>query len=183
MCNPLRLFRRRSLTSEEGSATVEFVILFPIIFAMFVTSVDFSIMMLRQVFLDRALDMALRDVRLGIITPNGLNDFKDRICQNAALTPSCRQTITVELRPVTAADLAALDPRAQCVDRAQGVTPVLQFTPGNGGQELMMIRACTVSNPFILASGFIFGSPRGPQDDFMSVSMGIFVNEPTGAVN
>jgi hypothetical protein len=170
--------RPPALSSEEGNASVEFVLLFPIIFAMFVSSVDISVMMLRQVFLDRALDLALRDVRLGIIQPTGLDSFKDRICQNAALTPNCRDSITVELRPVTVAELHSFDPTARCVNRAHNVTPMLQFTPGSGNQELMLIRACTVANPFIVASGFIFGAPRGPNDDFMSVSIGIFVNEP-----
>lgn len=170
--------RARALSSEEGNASIEFVVLFPIIFAMFLSSVDFSVMMLRQIFLDRALDLALRDVRLGIIQPTGLDSFKDRICQNSALTPNCRDNITVELRPVSVADLHNFDPTARCVDRAQNVTPLLQFTPGAGQQELMLIRACTVANPFIVANGFMFGAPRGPNDDFMSVSIGIFVNEP-----
>lgn len=166
------------LSSEDGSATVEFVILFPVLFSLFVTSVDFSLQMLRQVFLDRAVDLAVRDIRLGQVDANGLQQVKERICANAALTPNCMQTVTVELRPVTASQFAGLDPRARCVDRANNITPMLSFTPGSGGQELMMLRACTVSNPFIVANGYIFGNPRGPEDDFMSVSVGVFVNEP-----
>ena len=174
-----RLRKPRALLSEDGSATVEFVVLFPVMFALFVTSVDFSLQMLRQVFLDRAVDLAVRDVRLGLIDTNGLDGFKQRICENAALTPNCLATVTVELRPVAAAQFPGLDQRARCVDRANNVNPVVSFTPGSGNQELMMLRACTVSNPFIVANGFIFGSPRGPNDDFMSVSVGVFVNEPT----
>lgn len=170
--------RLRALLSEDGSATVEFVVLFPIIFALFVTSVDFSVQMLRQVFLDRAMDLAMRDIRLGSALVNTPDRLKERICSNAALTPNCLQTITVELRPLSATEFAALDPRARCVDRAQNLHPVLSFTPGAGGQELMMVRACTVSNPFIVSNGFVFGSPRGPDDDYMSVSLSVFVNEP-----
>ena len=173
-----RLRKSRALSSEDGSATVEFVILFPLIFGLFVTSVDFSLMMLRQIFLDRAVDIAVRDVRLGLVDGTGLDDFKQRICENAALTPNCLQTVTVELRPISAAQFGGMDPRAACVDRAANVQPVLNFTPGAGLQELMMLRACTVSNPFITANGFIFGAARGPNDDFMSVSVGVFVNEP-----
>lgn len=173
-------FPRKSnaLLSEDGSATVEFVVLFPVLFALFVSSVDFSIQMLRQVFLDRAVDLAVRDIRLGLVDANGLDDLKQRICANAALTPNCMQTITVELRPIEPTAFAGMDPRARCVDRANNISPVLSFTPGSGLQELMMLRACTVSNPFIIANGYIFGSPRGPNDDFMSVSVGVFVNEP-----
>lgn len=173
-----RFRKSRALSSEDGSATVEFVILFPIIFALFVTSVDFSLQMLRQVFLDRAVDLAVRDVRLGLIDTSALDNFKQRICANAALTPNCLQTVTVELRPVGLNEFATLNPTARCVDRANNVSPMLSFTPGGGQQELMMIRACTVSNPFIVANGFIFGNPRGPNDDFMAASMGVFVNEP-----
>jgi hypothetical protein len=169
---------RRSLLSEAGSATVEFVILFPVIFAIFVTSVDLSIQMLRQVFLDRAVDLAIRDIRLGRINANGLDQLKQRICANSALTPNCLSTVTVELRPVAPRDFATLDQTAQCVNRAGNITPVLSFSPGMGAQELMMLRACTVSNPFIVANGYIFGGPRGPNDDFMAASMGVFVNEP-----
>jgi hypothetical protein len=175
--NPLR--KARAFSLEDGSATVEFVILFPIIFSIFVTSVDFSIQMLRQVFLDRAVDLAIREIRLGNVRADGLDQLKERICSNAALTPNCLATVTVELRPVTPLELATLDPAAQCVDRAANITPLLSFTPGAGAQELMMLRACTVSNPFIVANGFIIGNPRGPDDDFMSASIGVFVNEPT----
>lgn len=168
----------RRLRAEDGNATIEFVVLFPLIFSIFVSSVDFSIQMLRQIFLDRAVDMTIRDVRLGRFDTNGLDQMKESICANAALTPNCMATVTVELRPVTAQELATLDPRAQCVNRAANVTPVLSFTPGAGNQELMMLRACTVSNPFIVANGFILGNPRGPNDDFMAASIGIFVNEP-----
>jgi Flp pilus assembly protein TadG len=169
---------RRSLLSEAGSATVEFVILFPVIFAIFVTSVDFSLQMLRQVFLDRAVDLAIRDIRLGRIDAGGLQQLRERICANSALTPNCLTTVTVELRPMAPRDFATFDPTAQCVNRAENVTPVLSFTPGMGAQELMMLRACTVSNPFIVANGFLFGAPRGPNDDFMAASIGVFVNEP-----
>ena len=175
----LSLLRKpRALLSEDGSATVEFVVLFPVIFAIFVSSVDFSLQLLRQIFLDRAVELAVRDIRLGRVDASGLDQLKQKICSNAALTPNCLQTITVELRPLTPAQFAGLDPRARCIDRANNVTPMLSFIPGSGGQELMMLRACTVSNPFIVANGYIFGSPRGPEDDFMSVSIGVFVNEP-----
>lgn len=169
----LDLFR-----ADDGTATVEFVILFPLMFAMFLTSTDFSVMMLRQIFLDRALDIAVRQVRLGNVPPDGIQGFQDAICRNTILTPSCIDTITVEMRPISPAEFSALDPTVQCVNREEEFHPVLDFNPGGGGQELMLIRACTVSNPFIAANGWIFGGPRGPDDDFMSVSIAVFVNEP-----
>lgn len=170
--------RKNALGDESGSATVEFVILFPLIFGFFLTSVDFSMIMLRQVALDRALDIATREVRLGQVGANDLDAFRQEICKRTILTPSCLETITIEMQPVQPAAFAALNPSAQCVNRAEEFSPVVTFNPGAQAQELMMIRVCTVSNPFIVANGFIFGGPRGPNDDFMSVSMSVFVNEP-----
>lgn len=173
-----RFHPRRTIRSEDGSATVEFVVLFPVLFAIFLTSVDFSMMMLRQVFLDRAVDIAVRDIRLGRVPENGFDMLRERICANTALTPDCLSTITIEMRPVTPGQLASMERTATCVNRAENITPMLDFRPGSGGQELMVVRVCTVSNPIIVASGLIFGGPRSETDDFMSVSTAVFVNEP-----
>lgn len=169
----------RAAAREDGNTTIEFVILFPLIFAIFLTSVDFSLMMLRQVFLERAVDIAVRDVRLGRIPANGFDTLRQRVCENTALTPNCMATITIELRPMTAAQFASLDPTATCINRAEEITPVLDFNPGTGQQELMMMRVCTVSNPIIFATGLIFGGPRNANDDRTASTITVFANEPT----
>lgn len=169
-----KLFKR-----EDGSVTVEFVVLFPLVFATLLTGVDLTIQMTRQLFLDRALDLAVRDVRLGRVPAGGFEGFRNLICFHSALNPSCESTLTIEMRPMTAAGFATLDPRALCVNREEELRPVLDFNPGSGGQELMLIRVCAVNNPFITTNAWVFGSPRGPNDDFMSASIAVIVNEPT----
>jgi Flp pilus assembly protein TadG len=166
------------LRREDGAATVEFVLLFPVLFAVFLTSIDFSIMMLRQVSLDRALDLAVRDVRLGRVPANGFDGFRDLVCGNVMITPNCAETITIEMRAITPETVMFVNPQAVCVNRAEALRPELEFNPAAGEGELVMIRACTVSNPFIAVHGWIWGGPRGPNDDFMSVSTAFVVNEP-----
>lgn len=176
----LRRSLNQKLQSEDGNASVEFVVLFPLIFALFVTSVDFSIQMLRQASLDRAVDIVMRDVRLG--RSRTADDIKLAICavsgEFSGNQADCFSNITVELRPVQPSELRLEDPSVRCVDRASGINPVLAFTPRIQGQELMMVRVCRVASPFIALNGFLLGNPRGPNDDFMSVSVGFFVNEP-----
>jgi len=166
------------MTTAVALLSVEFVIIFPLIFGIFLTSVDLSIMMLRQVALDRALDIATRELRLGQIGEDDIDLFRESVCDNTMLTPTCLETITVELRPVEPSEFATLDRRAQCVDRQTNFAPVLEFNPGSQGQELMMVRVCTVSNPFITLNAFLLSSPRGPNDDFRSEAISVFVNEP-----
>ena len=50
---------------EDGNASVEFMIIFPIYFALLAMSVELSMITLRQTLLERGLDMAVRDIRLG----------------------------------------------------------------------------------------------------------------------
>jgi hypothetical protein len=57
----IRRFRRR----EDGTVTVEFVILVPLIFAIFIATLEIGMMMSRWSGLDRAADMVIRSLRLG----------------------------------------------------------------------------------------------------------------------
>ena len=50
-------FLRRFARSDRGTATVEFVIGVPLILAFLFSAIDYGTVMLRQVFLDRSVDM------------------------------------------------------------------------------------------------------------------------------
>ena len=54
-------FRR----SEDGTSSVEFVILMPLVFAIFVAALESGLMMVRWTSIDRASDMVIRQLRLG----------------------------------------------------------------------------------------------------------------------
>ena len=49
---------------EEGSATVEFVIIFPAIMMLLLMSVEVGVMMARGMMLDRGIDVSMRTLRL-----------------------------------------------------------------------------------------------------------------------
>ncbi|MCB1398355.1 MAG: pilus assembly protein [Rhodobacteraceae bacterium] len=177
--------RIRSLLSaflgrDQGTATVEFVIAVPLVLTMLFSAVDFGAVMLRQVFLDRAVDVAVRQVRLGAISASGFDDFRQMICDGTILLSDCTQSISIEMRPIDTTTWAGLNSPAQCINRAEDIEPVLAFNPGSGGQELMLIRVCVVADPFIGLTGLVLGMP---QDDasgaYHIVSHAAFANEPT----
>jgi Flp pilus assembly protein TadG len=174
--SPKRLFAR-FLRSQAGTATVEFVILVPLVLMMLFSSIDYGVVMMRQVFLDRAVDMAAREVRLGQLT-GGFNAFRDRICERTFLLNNCQQTIAIEMRPIVTATWAGLNQPAQCVNRAEEVAPMLEFNPGAGLQELMLIRVCVAADPFIQLTGMILGMNELPSGGYAVVARTAWVNEP-----
>lgn len=175
MSTRLRLFRFR--TDQSGASTVEFAIAVPIVLAFLFTAIDFGAVMLRQVFLDRSVDIAVRQVRLGNITGNGLAQMRQQICAGTILTPNCEANTTIELRPVNMATFAGLNAPAQCVNREEEISPVLEFNPGASNQ-LMLIRVCVAVDPFIGLSGFVFGMPEFPTGGYALVARAAFANEP-----
>ena len=173
------LFLRRFLRGESGSAALEFVIALPLVLAFLFSSIDYGVVMLRQVFLDRAVDIAVRQVRLGNINGGEFGEFRDLICSNSFLLQDCENTIAIEMRPVDTLTWSGLDTPAQCVNRQENIAPVLAFIPGAGQQELMLIRVCVVVDPFITMTGMILGMPEDASGGFYLVSHAAFANEPT----
>ena len=148
------------LRRDHGSATVEFVILVPMVLAFLFTAVDFGAVMLRQVFLDRSVDIAVRQVRLGNVSASGMDAFRTMICNGTILIPNCTTSIAIEMRPIDTASWTGLDTPAQCINREENLAPTLQFNPGSSNQELMLIRVCIVADPFITCLLYTSPSPR-----------------------
>lgn len=170
---PFRHFAR----SDHGSATVEFVIAVPFILMFLFSAIDFGVVMLRQVFLDRSVDMAMREVRLGNVAQNGLEDFRTRICDGTFLIQDCTNALTIEMRPVDTTTWAGLDQPAQCVNREEEINPVLTFNPGAANQ-IMMVNVCAVADPFISLTGIVMGMVSNPAGEYLIATKAAFVNEP-----
>ena len=84
----------RLLRSEDGAATVEFMIMFPLVLFVFFTSFEAGYAMVRAAFLTRALDQGLHEVQLGNITST--DALRLALCQKLAVA-ACDSDVTVEL--------------------------------------------------------------------------------------
>lgn len=168
---------RRFARSDLGSASVEFVIAVPFILMFLFSSIDFGVVMLRQVFLDRSVDMAMRDVRLGNVAQNGIAEFRTQICNGTYLIPDCTNVLTIEMRPVDTTTWAGLDQPAQCVNRTEAINPVLTFNPGAENQ-IMMVNICAVADPFLSVTGLVMGMVSNPAGEYLIATKAAFVNEP-----
>ncbi len=168
-------------TRQDGAITVEFVVIVPFVLTLFFASVDTGVTMLRKVMLDRGVDLAVREVRLGNVPSDGSVTMAQLICDRTILFSDCINSISVEMQPVDTATFTGLDAPIRCIDREQNITPAVSFNPGSGGsaQELMLIRVCVAADPFIRLTGFLNSLPINPDGQYVIAAVGIFVNEPS----
>jgi hypothetical protein len=167
---------RRFRSSESGAATFEFVIIFPAVFAIVLSFIEAGWLMTRAMMLDRGLDLAVRDLRIGAVTAPTHAELKQMICRHAAVLGDCAPNLVVELIPVgSVADLP--DRNAVCADRATGVDPVVRYTPG-GRSETVFVRACLITDPLIPGIGLALQMPLDPSGGIAMIAYSAFVNEP-----
>jgi Flp pilus assembly protein TadG len=172
-----RALFQRFQASQAGSATIEFVIAVPIVLAFLFTSIDYGAVMLRQVFLDRAVDIAVRQVRLGNVPTNGLATLREQICAGTILTPDCVANTTIELRPVDQTTMGALRDPTMCLNRDEEIAPVVAFNPG-AANELMLMRVCVAVDPFLRLTGIVHGMSEMSTGGYALVARAAFANEP-----
>lgn len=181
------LFRRlrpsRFRRNEHGSATIEFVILFPVMMMIFLSSFEMSIWMLRQVWMDRAMDLTVRDLRLGAwpnlnTHPDARGIVKRALCDRmGTLMGSCESQLMLELVPVPKDTWVLPDPGAQCIDRGDPSKPIATFRDGPEN-EIMLVRACVIVDPFFTGTSWGLQLEKNPGDGFAMVSTSAYVNEP-----
>jgi len=168
----LRRFRR----DENASATIEFVILVPMVMWIVFSVIESGWLSTQQAMLNRGLNLAVRDLRLGRRANPTTVDIKQDVCNYAGIIRNCASLITIELAQVN-------DPigglNATCVDRTTTIEPVVTFNPGSHlDQDIMVVRACVLIDPLIPGAGFGAALPKDPTGAFHLIAFAAFVNEP-----
>lgn len=160
---------RRLIAREDGTATVEFVVLFPVFMMVLVNAVEASVLMSRVAMLDRALDLAVRELRIGTDAPATEEGFRALVCQRMPepFRAQCVATLQVELQPAPTAGEPAPDTTGPCGGR---------YAPGLNDQ-LMMVRACLVARPVVPNLGLAALLPSDAEG-FRLVAVSAFVQEP-----
>lgn len=142
LANLLHRFRK----NEDGVVTVEFVIIFPVFMTLFLMTFESGMVSLRHFALERAVDVAVRDVRIGAI-PNPTRDIlRTRICSFAGILPDCENQLQLEMIRRDLRNWVAVPTNVACIDRGAATQPVVEFTSG-GNNELIFLRACVRLDP------------------------------------
>ena len=173
----LRRFRRQ----EDGNATIEFVFLFPIIISIFLIGFESGYYMVRNVMLERAVDIAVRDVRLGNGRIPQFDDMKANICNNAGLLPDCKNSIQIEMQEVaiTPGGIATMQGDARCVDRQSTEDSLTGTTYDVGGiNSMIIVRVCTLQQPLFPTTSIGAGLGVDSEGNYAMVATTAFVTEP-----
>lgn len=170
---------RRFAKREDGVASLEFVLYYPIFFFILLWSIETSFWMMRVTLLERGLDLAVREIR--IANSNAIptyTELKTIICDNAALwTETCEDDLKLELQAVDPRSYAGLPADADCVDRSEPIQPALNFTPGVAN-ELMLMRACARVEPIFPQTTLGRAMSRQTDGGVALVALTTFVQEP-----
>ena len=165
-------FRR----SEEGSATVEFVLVFPLLITVIFSMVEAGWLTTRQMMLERGLDIAVRDLRLGRAAGMTHAGLKDEVCEHAKILINCRRDLILE---VVEMDLSSAYPRnaANCIDRTGRLAPKISFNAADRG-DIMFVRACMIIDPIMPGLGLGLMLPKDDSGGFQLTTYTAFMNEP-----
>lgn len=189
----IRFFRRHTRAfrrEEDGNMTIEFVIVLPLIFSIFMMSFESGLLMIRSVMLERAVDMTMRELRLGMIPNRTADELKTRICNRTVVINNCNASIRIEMIRVDMTNWNMPTDIPACVDRSQAIQSPELFAPNGGGQhELMLTRVCVLqkaifptlglSDQFVGLGRGLTGGQTVNQGEYGLIVMSSFVNEPS----
>jgi Flp pilus assembly protein TadG len=180
----IQLFKRfiRDFRKEDGTASIEFIFIVPMLMTIFMASCESGYFMVRHVMLERAVDMTMRDLRLGLINSPDVNKVRTLICTRAVVLKDCLAETKIEVQPFSAVTNA----NQPCLERAAKLDPLVEkienkdkFERG-GGNELMLVRVCVRQDAMFPTTGVGLGlDPGGRYGGYALITRSAFVNEPT----
>ncbi|WP_137110459.1 TadE/TadG family type IV pilus assembly protein [Rhodobacter sp. SY28-1] len=175
---------RQFLKDDRGTATVEFLFVFPIIFLVFTASFESSMYMARYIMFDRSVDIVVRNLRLGNLKNVTHQQLKERICESGMMAKSkadCTNKMRIWMQPVNTADFNMLAPPLACVDKASEVNtdepPANEFAAGTDN-DIMLMRICLKEWPMFPTSGISVKMATQPDGSVAMIVTSVFVNEP-----
>lgn len=132
---------RRFGRTEDGSAVTQFVLALPVVFGMFLMTVDSGLSTTRDALLDKAVAMTARSIRQGTLGNPTVADIRGDLCKVMTVFPNCATTLKVQVIALPRSDVAVPAVPASCADQGNGVTPVRRYVAGqtNG---FVLLRAC-----------------------------------------
>lgn len=173
----LRRLAARFWRDERANPTLEFVIMFPVMVFFLLSAVELGFMTMRNTMLERAVDMTVRDIRLGTQVNFQHDDIKRTVCERAGMLPDCDANLRLEMIQVDPRNWSAPDPTADCTDQSEEARPVRNFVNGQEN-EMMLIRACYKFRPVFPLTGLGKSLTTDGAGHAAMVASSAFVQEP-----
>ena len=175
---------RHFANDDEAAASIEFVIIAPILFFMVFSIFEAGWLMTKQTMLSRGLNMAIRDLRLGKVggaDSNEIhNNIKAKVCEKSMIFRNCDSLLHLEVREISlSTGIPWTSPT--CVDRSPEA-PIAPLVVSTGTHDddpsTMFVRACVIVDPLIPGSGLGVHLTKDSTGGYSMVAFSAFRNEP-----
>ena len=170
----------RFLQDRRGGGAIELCIALPLMMGVFMAATECGLYMTRQIMLERAVDITVRELRLGKIPDPNHAKLKASICENGSIIRDCSEALRVDMVPVSTTTWNFPTGGIQCVDRDEPIDLQLDFNPG-ADNEMMLIRVCVIQDAIFPGLDFTKGLAfKGDSaGGYALTATSAFVNEPT----
>ena len=174
-------FRRLSglYRREDGTASMEFVLMVPVIIAIFMSSFESGLLMTREIMLEQSVDIVMRELRLGhygVVVGNDV--LKTEICKHTVIFPDCIHNIKIQLDRVPTTTWAIPAETGRCINSSSPIEPVT--TPKILGEnDLMLIRVCVSLPAMFPGSGLVHSMALDDLGYYGLIARSAFVVEPS----
>lgn len=160
----------RFVRDRRAAASVEFVFAFPVLFVMFVVILELCFLMARNTLLQQALEVTMRQVRLGTIVNPSVTELERQLCERMITVSDCQSSMVLEFTRVNTTTFAMPGPQAPCARRSEETLAARAGETYDTGaeNELMVVRACLVVDTITPVM----------EDAFELFARTAFVNEP-----
>ena len=179
-------FLRDFRDAEDGVVTLEFVIIFPIFFFFFLMTVESGIISFQHFRLERAVDLTVRDIRIGNLQDPTRQDMLDGICGRAGSIPNCEDELQIELLVNDLRNWQTVSDTVECINRGAAPPALDSVLPTGDDNELMYMRVCARIDPLMPTTGLgkaivDANSDSAAAGSYALVSTAAFVIEPIGS--
>lgn len=132
---------RRFGRDQSGSTTISFLLMFPLVFGIFLITLDSGFATMRSALLDRALDVSARQIRNGTIAQTTIGNIRTEMCKELTAFKDCSTMLKLQIVSVTRPGFVLPARSLACTDSGTAITPVTSFTAGQTN-PITVLRAC-----------------------------------------
>lgn len=138
---------RRLRADTDGSQTVALAVIAPLLLTLCGFVMDVGLLMVRNVMLERAVDVRVRDIRLGKTSATDYDNLRKQICAEASIIPECETRLKLQLTAMYANSWQDPGALPDCESlKTVTYTPPREFDTATSNQ-LVVLRACAVVEP------------------------------------
>ena len=175
----MRFMRRlaRGFRTEDGTASVEFVMSVPILMTIFMGSFESGLLMTRSVMLEQSVDITMRELRLGHYANPDAAKLKLEICNRSVIFNDCQNNILIELTRISKTTWTLPTTSTSCINRDaefQVADTMMALTEN----ELMLIRVCVRQDLLFPTSGLGLKLATDSEGGYGLTATSAFVVEP-----